>query len=419
MGFKRYGKWVPTCKPTFICSAPSDFVNIDVTRNSVDEASIENGKFSTTAASQEQYRPNYMTRERCGDRGCAPCSKNLPEPDADGCLVPMKTGKQDRWHQPQEWFGLTTSKGSDLIKSSADLELKCNHTGQEVPIRFYAETHNKQWASEEPRTASITLSVNGKAQVLTSMHTHMQPRICTGTQAYKRTGLYARVCVQTCAHTHMRTCCTRTNASVYFAHAEAGSCPDYAVRLTKYPEGILEVFLSNHSGRPQGWYPVCGRQYSEKRTEYTPANTACKMLGYQGGSAATTNSAGDVTTSHSRDAFDLGYCRDGEWGLDNACSGGLNLNAFTAACNAQGKGAFMVKCWGGNGGKQHACSADTKHGVCLAVYTGIFQHACKFTGRMPWCRHRLPWTCMPVKQDDDRKGRIQPHHCCRRASDRW
>ena len=201
------------CKLTFICGVPSDFVNIDVTRNSVNEKSIENGNFSNPTADQEQYRPNYMTRERCGDRGCAPCSKNLTELDADGCLVPTKTGKQDNRHQPQEWFGLTTSQGSDLIRSSADLELKCNHTGQKVPIHFYAETHNKQWTSEELATANITLSVNGKAQVLTSTDTFMQPRICTGAQAYKRRHMHrhahGQACTCVCAcklvHTHRHT----------------------------------------------------------------------------------------------------------------------------------------------------------------------------------------------------------------------
>ena len=124
--------------------------------------------------------------------------------------------------------------------------------------------------------------------------------------------------------------------------------------------------------------------------DHSPANTVCKMLGYEEGSAVST------TSTHSLDAFDVGYCRDGELGLDNRCTAGLNSYDFTAACKEQENKALMVKCSGGDGGKQHACSAQTKHGVCLAVYTGVFRHACKFTGRMPRCRHRLPWTCVPV-----------------------
>ena len=116
----------PGCKVQsgkVVCNVKSDFVNLDFTRTKVAQQAVSNGN-NNEAADEERYRPNYMTGERCGkERGCVPCDQSFTELNTDGCLVPMKTG-------PQEWFGLTTSHGSDMITSSATVEFKCNHTGQ-------------------------------------------------------------------------------------------------------------------------------------------------------------------------------------------------------------------------------------------------------------------------------------------------
>ena len=83
-----------------VCGLKSDFVNLDLTQSSVVNKKIQNRIFDNKTADEERSRPNYMTRERCGDvRGCTPCDKNLTGLNVDGCLVPLKTG-------PQEWFGM-------------------------------------------------------------------------------------------------------------------------------------------------------------------------------------------------------------------------------------------------------------------------------------------------------------------------
>ena len=182
-----------------VCSTKSKFVDLDLTQQHITQKAIPNGENKDTA-DEELSRPNYMTGERCGTRGCAPCDKNLTELNADGCLVPVKTG-------PQEWFGMSASNKSDLISSSSIVEFKCNKTGQRVPIQFYAEgVHGGQ----------VSLHANGKAQSLTSTHTHTNHGRVHSTHAPKFCFVELRV---------------------------AGSCPDYDVRLTSYPKGFVQLYV--------------------------------------------------------------------------------------------------------------------------------------------------------------------------------
>ena len=141
-------------------------MNLDFTKKTVTQESKSN-QGDTNKADEERSRPNYITGKFCRkDGGCTPCDKNFTNPKKDGCLVATKTGAQ-------EWFGMTTTDGSDLLSSSSDVELKCNHTGQKVPIHFYAE---------DVKNAQVSLFVNDEAQNLTSMqHTqpfHAHPRGC-------------------------------------------------------------------------------------------------------------------------------------------------------------------------------------------------------------------------------------------------
>ena len=54
---------------------------------------------------------------------------------------------------------MTTSDGSDLVKSLQNVELKCDHTSDQVPINFYAEG---------VQNGKISLTVNEEAVRLTS-----------------------------------------------------------------------------------------------------------------------------------------------------------------------------------------------------------------------------------------------------------
>ena len=158
-----YAKFGPWSRNSVKCGIKSPFVNLDFTQQNISQKRLgtdsAKARFALQQADEEFARPNYMTTKTCRGGGCAPCDKNLTDPTADGCLVPMKTGLE-------EWFGMSTEPNSDLTMSSANVQFKCDHKGQRIPIHFYAEgVENGQ----------VSLYVNDEPQNLTSMqHSCMQ-----------------------------------------------------------------------------------------------------------------------------------------------------------------------------------------------------------------------------------------------------
>ena len=367
------------------CGVKSMFVNLDFTQHSIRQKPLGNGG-NTSLADEERDRPNYMTGETCRkNRGCAPCDKDLTNLKADGCLVPVTTGKN---MSTQEWFGMSTNPGSDLTLASTNVEFRCNHTGQRVPMHFYAESvHNGE----------VALYVNDRAQSLTSM------------------------CVYACMVIDL--ICTRVHVvdgSVGVSHGlpcMAGSCNDWDVRLTGYPRGVLEVFFGHPKqydsaggdlNSPPGWYPICtndlwydpctGLGCESWDVFKSPiGDTVCKKLGYESGNI-TAIVPGNPTVremfmkakyqkrykkysnwlskdylSRNKDAFQIGGCqpgqagRPGQWGLKDRCTGNGKGGApyqFTEVCRAGGvhSAGVEVTC-SGKGLPTNVCKTEVQQGL--------------------------------------------------------
>jgi len=225
----------------------------------------------------------------------------------------MKTGAQ-------EWYGMATADGSDLLDSLTAVELKCNRTGQRVPIHFYAE---------DVKSAQVSLFVNDEAQTLTSL------------------------------------------------------CPDYAVRLTSYPKGRVELFYNN--GTLQQWHPLCAYGFWDDDNGST---TVCRQLGYENGTVTSKEARTDLSETNYPDikgvlnAFQIGKCGPGQWGRKNPCNKEQNQYALTTRCSSDTNngdddtGGVEVECFGGNGGEEKACNEIRPPGpVCNAP-------ACRFDENM-------------------------------------
>ena len=120
---------------------------------------------------------------------------------------------------------------------------------------------------------------------------------------------------------HTRTC---TNACrILIVQLAAGSCPDYAVRLTEYPEGRVELFLKKKLA--YGWYPLSGQGFAENDHG---ANTVCSQLGYNSGVVSRTwvkKLPRKPKLPREQKAFWMGRCGPQQWGLKKRCNRGCGV----------------------------------------------------------------------------------------------
>ena len=103
---------------------------------------------------------------------------------------------------------------------------------------------------------------------------------------HARTHTHIRAGMHRCA----RNMCTKLHTHVCLDSFTAGSCPDFAVRLTSYPKGHVELFLvSGGVADPAtkklaaaGWHPLCGPGGGDFESN-DGAVTICRKLGYDSG----------------------------------------------------------------------------------------------------------------------------------------
>ena len=114
-------------------------------------------------------------------------------------------------------------------------------------------------------------------------------------------------------------------------------------------EGVLEIFLNS------SWHPVCAHGF-----DHRAATTVCRKLGFQKAEKLSNN---EVTMD--KNAFQMGLCGAGQWGLKNRCTGGSNYYEFVTIAGDCRDGV-LVECFGGNEGKAEECSQPKGGtGLCL------------------------------------------------------
>ena len=114
-------------------------------------------------------------------------------------------------------------------------------------------------------------------------------------------------------------------------------------------KGVLEIFLNS------SWHPVCAHGF-----DHRAATTVCRKLGFQKAEKLSNN---EVTMD--KNAFQMGLCGAGQWGLKNRCTGGSNYYEFVTIAGDCRDGV-LVECFGGNEGKAEECSQPKGGtGLCL------------------------------------------------------